>query len=96
VGPGDNAIVIAPAYASSSTGIIVAGGEAREVPLAVDGDAFRLGSRSHRTGDRREYAECSSSTARTTDRLRILSRRTTRLLSLADRHDLTILSDESV
>src|SRR5688500_13578008 len=43
VGRGDNAIVISPAYAIFSNGVIMSGGEPRSVPLARDGAGFRLG-----------------------------------------------------
>ena len=42
VGPGDNAVVICPAYSIFSSGVTMAGGETRLVPLARDGDAFRI------------------------------------------------------
>src|SRR5665213_1920552 len=41
VGPGDNAVIIAPAYAAYTNTIIMAGGESRPVPLARDGNRFR-------------------------------------------------------
>src|SRR5262249_28854641 len=42
IGPGDNAIVISPAYAIFVNSVTMAGGEARSVPLAPDGARFRL------------------------------------------------------
>jgi aspartate/methionine/tyrosine aminotransferase len=42
VGPGDNAIVIAPSYALFATAVGLAGAEARAVPLDRDGRRFRL------------------------------------------------------
>lgn len=42
VGPGDNAVVISPAYAIFVNAVTIAGGEGRPVPLAGDGSRFRL------------------------------------------------------
>ena len=42
VGPGDNAVVISPAYAIFANGVTLCGGEPREVPLARDGSRFQL------------------------------------------------------
>ena len=42
IGPGDNAVVIAPAYAIFTNGVVINGGEPRAVPLAADGARFRL------------------------------------------------------
>src|SRR5262247_367775 len=42
VGPGDNAIVIAPTYAIFATNVAMSGGEPRLVSLVRDGDRFRL------------------------------------------------------
>jgi aspartate/methionine/tyrosine aminotransferase len=42
VGPGDNAIVISPAYAIFVNAVTMAGGEARDVPLIRDGSRYRL------------------------------------------------------
>ena len=42
VGPGDNAVVICPAYLIFESGITMAGGETRHVPLARDGEGFRV------------------------------------------------------
>src|SRR5690348_7352749 len=42
VGPGDNAVVIAPAYAIFSNAVIMAGGAPRAAPLARRGAGFEL------------------------------------------------------
>ncbi len=42
VGPGDNAIVIAPTYAIFAMCVEMSGAEARSVPLIRDGNRFRL------------------------------------------------------
>ncbi len=42
VGAGDNAIVISPAYAIFTNGVVMAGGEPRPVPLVREGNRFRL------------------------------------------------------
>src|SRR5687767_13720495 len=42
VGPGDNAVVISPAYAIFPNAVIMTGGERRAVPLARDGKRLCL------------------------------------------------------
>lgn len=42
VGRGNNAIIISPAYAIFSNGVVMSGGEPRPVPLARDGPGFGL------------------------------------------------------
>ena len=42
VGPGDNAVIISPAYAIFANATIMAGGEPRAVPLGRDGNRFCL------------------------------------------------------
>src|SRR5262245_56474337 len=42
IGPGDNAVVISPAYAIFATGVTLNGGEPRHVALVRDGARFRL------------------------------------------------------
>ena len=42
VGPGDNAVVISPAYAIFANAVVMTGGEPRAVPLTRDGRRFRL------------------------------------------------------
>src|SRR5688500_16957906 len=42
IGRGDNAIIISPAYAIFSNGVIMAGGEPRAVPLVRHRNRFRL------------------------------------------------------
>ena len=58
VGRGDNAIVISPAYAIFSNGVIMAGGEPRPVPLARRGHGFRARSRSRARRHRCATREC--------------------------------------
>jgi aspartate aminotransferase len=42
VGPGDNAVIISPAYAIYVNSVLMSGGEPRQVPLASDGTRFSL------------------------------------------------------
>ena len=42
VGRGDNAVIVSPAYAIFSNGVIMSGGEPRPAPLARHGDRFVL------------------------------------------------------
>jgi aspartate/methionine/tyrosine aminotransferase len=42
VGAGDNAVIVSPAYAIYANAVAMAGGEARQVPLAADGPRYVL------------------------------------------------------
>ena len=94
VGAGDNAIVIAPAYAIFTNAIIMSGAEPRAVPLTLDGDRFRLDvdrvRRAIDSGTRMVIVNSPSNPTgwlMTEDEQRALS-------NLAERHDLMILADE--
>ena len=94
VGRGDNAIIISPAYAIFSNGVIMAGGEPRPVPLARDGNRFRLDLdrvRSAIDGGTRMLVVNSPSNPTGwvigEDEQRAL-------IAIADEHDLMLLSDE--
>ncbi|MEO7083431.1 MAG: aminotransferase class I/II-fold pyridoxal phosphate-dependent enzyme [Gemmatimonadaceae bacterium] len=94
VGPGDNAIVLAPAYSSFVNAIIICGAEPREVPLAVDGDRFRLDlDRIERAIDANTRMLIVNSPHNPTGCV-FTTEEQHALLGLADRHDLVILSDE--
>jgi aspartate/methionine/tyrosine aminotransferase len=94
VGPGDNAVVITPAYAIFTNGVILAGGEPRTVPLAASGSRFQLDLdrvRAAIDGNTRLIVVNSPNNPTgwmiTADEQRAL-------YQLAEEHDLTILSDE--
>lgn len=94
VGRGDNAVIVSPAYAIFSNGVIMAGGEARSVPLAREGARFRLDLdrllAAIDAGTRMIIVNSPSNPTgwmNTEDEQRAL-------LDLADMHDLVILSDE--
>lgn len=94
VGRGDNAVIIAPAYAAYANTITMAGGESRLVPLARDGHCFRLDLdrvRAAIDGNTRMLIVNSPSNPTgwmmTPDEQRAL-------YELAERHDLMVLSDE--
>jgi len=94
VGTGDNAVVIAPAYAIFSNAVIIAGGEPRRVPLARHGSRFALDvdrvARAIDAGTRMLIVNSPSNPTgwvMTVDEQRAL-------FELASRHDLVILSDE--
>jgi len=42
VGPGDNALIVSPAYAIFSNAVVLSGGEARPIPLSHGADGFSL------------------------------------------------------
>jgi len=94
IGPGDNAIIISPAYAIFSNDVVLAGGEPRAVPLARAGRRFRLDLDRVRNaidaGTRLVIVNSPSNPTGwmlTPDEQRAL-------YALAERHDLRILADE--
>ncbi|HTE46182.1 MAG TPA: pyridoxal phosphate-dependent aminotransferase [Gemmatimonadaceae bacterium] len=94
VGPGDNAVIISPAYAIFSNAVVLAGAEPRNVPLARDGSRFRLDmdrvKRAIDGGTRMLIVNSPSNPTgwvSTVEEQRMLA-------ELAERHDLMILSDE--
>jgi aspartate/methionine/tyrosine aminotransferase len=94
VGPGDNAIVISPAYSIFVNAIIIAGAEPREVPLALNGGVFTLDiDRIERAIDANTRMLIVNSPHNPTGSVFSVAEQHA-LLALADRHDLTILSDE--
>jgi aspartate/methionine/tyrosine aminotransferase len=94
VGPGDNVIVISPAYSIFVNATIIAGAEPREVPLALDGNRFHLDlDRIERAIDANTRLLIVNSPHNPTGCMISVAEQHA-LLALADRHDLTILSDE--
>jgi aspartate aminotransferase len=94
VGAGDNAVIISPAYAIYANGVTMAGGRSRAVPLAREGDRFRLDLdrvRSAIDGDTRMLIVNSPSNP-TGWMITVEEQRA--LCALAEAHDLIILSDE--
>jgi len=94
VGPGDNAIVIAPTYAIFATNVAMSGGEPRLVPLVRDGRRFRLDiDRVRAAIDGNTRMLIVNSPSNPTGWV-ISASDQEELVELARRHDLLILSDE--
>ncbi len=94
VGPGDNAVVITPAYAIFSNAVIMAGGEPRSVPLDRDGSRFRLDlDRVAGAIDANTRMLIVNSPSNPTGWV-ITADEQRALCALAERHDLVILADE--
>ena len=94
IGRGDNAVIISPAYAIFSNGVIMSGGEPRPVPLARDGNRFRLDlDRVRRAIDAGTRMLIVNSPSNPTGW--VISEDEQRgLVAIADEHDLMLLSDE--
>ena len=94
IGPGDNAIVISPAYAIFTNGVILAGGSPRPVPLARDGTRFCLDLDRVRAAidDRTRLLIVNSPSNPTGWVMEVEEQRA--LYELAERHNLLILADE--
>ncbi len=94
VGPGDNAVVISPAYAIFANAVIMSGGECRAVPLATDGRRFCLDlDQIGRAVDDRTRMLIVNSPSNPTGWI-ITEAEQEALYMLAERHDLIILADE--
>ena len=94
VGPGDNAIVIAPAYALFANAVIVAGAEPRAVPLERDGSRFRLDiERVRNSVDANTRLLIVNSPSNPTGWMATVDEQRA-LCDLAERHDFKILADE--
>ena len=95
VGRGDNAVIVSPAYAIFSNGVMMSGGEPRPAPLARDGRGVRSSI---------SIACAPPSTANT--RMLIVNSPSNptgwviteeeqrALVEIAERHDLVLLADE--
>jgi aspartate aminotransferase len=94
VGRGDNAVIVSPAYAIFSNAVIMAGGEPRPAPLALNGTRFVLDLdrvRSAIDGSTRMLIVNSPSNPTGW----VISQDEQRALAdIAERHDLVILADE--
>jgi aspartate aminotransferase len=94
VGPGDNAVIIAPAYAIFANGVIMTGGEPRPVPLVRHGQRFHLDvDRVRRAIDGATRMLIVNSPSNPTGWMLTIDEQRT-LYELAEQHDLIILSDE--
>ena len=94
VGRGDNALIISPAYAIFSNGVLMAGGEPRAASLALQGDRFVLDlDRVRAAIDANTRMLIVNSPSNPTGW--VISQDEQRALTeLAERHDLVILADE--
>ncbi len=94
VGPGDNAIVISPAYSIFTSAITMSGGETRQLPLLRDGNRFCLDlDRVRSAVDSRTRMLVVNSPSNPTGW--VISRKEQEALwILATEHDFMILSDE--
>jgi aspartate aminotransferase len=94
VGPGDNAIVISPAYAIFVNAVTMAGGDARSVPLVRDGVRYRLDlDRVREAIDRNTKLIVVNSPSNPTGWVISIDEQLA-LAELAERHDARILADE--
>lgn len=94
VGAGDNAIIISPAYAIFSNGVLMSGGEPRPVALARDGNRFRLDlDRVRAAIDRNTRMLIVNSPSNPTGWV-VTEGEQRALAELAETHDLVILADE--
>ena len=94
VGRGDNAIIVSPAYAIFSNAVIMSGGEPRHVPLARDGNRFRLDlDRVRHAIDAGTRMLIVNSPSNPTGWV-IRPDDQHALMAIADAHDLMLLADE--
>jgi len=94
VSRGDNAVIVSPAYAIFSNGVIMAGGEPRRVGLARNGARFQLDlDRLRASIDASTRMLIVNSPSNPTGWM-ISADEQRSLMALADEHDLVILADE--
>ena len=94
VGAGDNAVIVSPAYGIYANSVTMAGGEARFVPLARDGNRFRLDlDRVRRALDGHTRMLIVNSPSNPTGWIISVDEQRG-LADLAERHDVRILADE--
>ena len=94
VGRGDNAVIVSPAYAIFSNGVIMAGGEPRPASLALQGNRFVLDlDRVRGAIDANTRMLIVNSPSNPTGW--VISEEEQRALAeIAEQHDLVILADE--
>jgi aspartate/methionine/tyrosine aminotransferase len=94
VGRGDNAVIVAPAYAIYSNSVLMSGGEPRLVPLVCDGRGFSLDlDRLERAIDANTRLLVVNSPSNPTGWM-ITEAEQHALAAIAARHDVAIVSDE--
>jgi aspartate/methionine/tyrosine aminotransferase len=94
IGPGDNAVIIAPAYGIFANGVRMAGGEPQLVPLDADGPRFCLDlDRVRRAIDGRTRMLIVNSPSNPTGWMVDVDDQRA-LYELAEQHDLLLLADE--
>lgn len=94
VSRGDNAVIVSPAYAIFSNGVILSGGEPRPVSLVREGAGFRLDlDRLRAAIDANTRMVIVNSPSNPTGwMIKVEEQRA--LMELAERHELVILADE--
>jgi aspartate/methionine/tyrosine aminotransferase len=94
VGRGDNAVIVAPAYAIYSNSVLMSGGEPRLVPLARGGRGFSLDlERIERAIDAHTRLLVVNSPSNPTGWMMTEAEQRA-VAAIAARHDIVILSDE--
>ena len=94
VGPGDNAVIVSPAYAIYHNSVIMSGGEPRHVPLVRAGERFSLDlDHLERAIDRQTRLIVVNSPSNPTGWM-MTSAEQQALADLGERHDVVVLSDE--
>ena len=94
VGHGDNAVIVAPAYAIYANSVLMSGGEPRLVPLAHAGRGFSLDlDRIARAIDGNTRLLVVNSPSNPTGWM-ITEAEQRAVAAIAERHDIVILSDE--
>jgi aspartate/methionine/tyrosine aminotransferase len=94
VGPGDNAVIVTPAYGIFANVVRMCGGEVRAVPLARSGNRFVLDvDRLGRAIDERTRMVIVNSPSNPTGWLATVDEQDL-LCQLAERHDIVLLADE--
>ena len=94
VGPGDNAVIVSPAYAIYVNSVLMAGGEPRQVPLAINGARFSLDlDRLERAIDANTRVLVVNSPSNPTGWM-MTDDEQRALAAIAARHGVVVLSDE--
>ncbi|MSO49212.1 MAG: aminotransferase class I/II-fold pyridoxal phosphate-dependent enzyme [Acidobacteria bacterium] len=94
VGPGDNAVIVSPAYAIYVNSVAMSGGESRQVPLAANGARFSLDlERLERAIDANTQVLVVNSPSNPTGWM-MTDDEQRGLAAIAARHGVTVLSDE--